>query len=360
MNYTRLILSRFGGLGDMVMLTPLLRGIKVLYPNVTLTVVGHPNARDIMTRCPFVDEYFTYDKSLHDTLFLIRKLWRSDFVYLMDTLYRISTVYAMARIKVRVGLPHKRKKFLTHYLSVKPWMNYAFEPVVYASFLKEATGIDVMQLPDWDRFYFPEANDEEKERVQALLKGKLDDEEGYIVCSLETGSWQKDWLIEYWQELFEKLKVFGKKVIIIGSSPQRATGCRLSSNVIDLRGKTNLLETGYVIDQADLLINGCSLPVHIANAMDTPVIGLYGSQPDYRARPQRIYRSLCSQASCAPCDMLFGSSGYCDHPYCMDSITPEIVMNAVKDFYAEGMPLGDNNFKLIYEERISHEPKRKI
>lgn len=360
MNYTRLILSRFGGLGDMVMLTPLLRGIKILYPHVKLTVVGAPNAYDIMTRCPFVDEYFTYDKSLHDTLFLIRNLWRSDFVYLMDTLYRISVVYAMARIKIRVGLPHKRKKFLTHCLSVKPWMNYAFEPIVYASFLRDTTGIDVMQLPDWDRFYFPEANDEEKERVLTLLKGKLDANEGYIVCSLETGSWQKDWLIEYWQELFKQLKVFGKKVVIIGSSPQRVINCQFSSNVIDLRGKTTLLETGYIIDKADVLINGCSLPIHIANAMNTPVIGLYGSQPDYRARPQRIYRSLCSQAPCAPCDVLFGSPGYCDHPYCMESITPKIVMNTIKDFYAEGMPLGPKNLQYTFEESTMHEFKGKI
>ena len=75
---------------------------KALYPEITLTVVGNNNAKELMDACPFVDEYFTYDKSLKDTLFLIRKLWKSDAVYLMDTLYRISTVYAMARIKIRV------------------------------------------------------------------------------------------------------------------------------------------------------------------------------------------------------------------------------------------------------------------
>lgn len=92
--YNRIIMSRFGGLGDMVMLTPLLRGIKELYPEITLTVVGNNNAKELMDACPFVDEYFTYDKSLKDTLFLIRKLWKSDAVYLMDTLYRISAVYS--------------------------------------------------------------------------------------------------------------------------------------------------------------------------------------------------------------------------------------------------------------------------
>ena len=72
--YKHIIMSRFGGLGDMVMLTPLLRGIKQLYPEVKLTVVGNNNAKNFMNACPFVDEYLTYDKTLKSTWFLIKKL----------------------------------------------------------------------------------------------------------------------------------------------------------------------------------------------------------------------------------------------------------------------------------------------
>ena len=42
--YKHIILSRFGGLGDMVMMSPLLKGIKLLYPDTKLTVVGEENA----------------------------------------------------------------------------------------------------------------------------------------------------------------------------------------------------------------------------------------------------------------------------------------------------------------------------
>lgn len=38
--YKHIILSRFGGLGDMVIMSPLLKGIKTLYPDIKLTVVG--------------------------------------------------------------------------------------------------------------------------------------------------------------------------------------------------------------------------------------------------------------------------------------------------------------------------------
>lgn len=336
--YRRIIMSRFGGLGDMVMLTPLLRGIKTLYPETRLTVIGNDNAKEMMEACPFVDEYFTYDKSLKNTLFLIKTLWKSGVVYLMDTLYRISTVYAMARIKERIGLPHKRKAFLTKCLTVEPWMNYAYEPVVYAYFLKKGLGIDVTTLPDWDKLYFPKLSINQQAHVKYLLGDFL--EEGYIVCSLNTGSTVKDWPLKHWLILFDKIKEKNKKVVIIGAEPKSSTKVNFSDNVLDLRGKTNLLETGFVIDKAELLVNGCSFPVHVANAMDTPVIGLYGSQPDYRARPQRIYASICSTKKCAPCDTLFNSPGYCIHPTCMESITPNIVMDTIEKFYHEGRSLG--------------------
>lgn len=331
-------MSRFGGLGDMVMLTPLLIGIKKLYPNVILTVVGNDNAKEIMDACPFVDEYFTYDKSLKDTFFLIKKLWKSDAVYLMDTLYRISTVYAIARIKIRVGLPHKRKKFLTKCLSIEPWMNYAYEPVVYAYFLKQGLGIDIMKLPHWDKLYFPKASKGEQDHVRTLLKDFMI--KGYIVCSLNTGGYAKDWPLHYWMEFFSKLNKEGRCIVIIGAPHKNSKKITFPDNVLDLRGKTNLLETGFIIEKADLLVNGCSFPVHVANAMDTPVIGLYGSQPDYRGRPQRIYASLCSSKACAPCDTLFNSPGWCEHPTCMESITPDLVLANVKRFYQEGKPLG--------------------
>ena len=342
----KIVLSRFGGIGDVVMLTPILKGIKKIHPDIVLTLVTDKVSTEFAKKFPFVDNVYYYDKTLYSTIYLIKKLWKSDFVFLIDTLYRISVVYALAQIKVRAGLPHKRGIWLTNKLSIEKWMNYAFEPFVYAYLLKFCTGIDVTKLENWDEFYDPEANEEEKNRIDSLLKkANFND---YIVCSLETGVWQKDWLLEYWEDLFVKLKKRNRKVVIIGTKPNRFKDIRLSTNVLDLRGKTNLLELGYIIKKADLLINGCSLPVHIANAFNTPVIGLYGSQPDYRAKPQRIFASICSEAECAPCDFLF-DGGHCKEPYCMKSIKPEKVLCKVDEFYKKGKPLGNrcNQFVVV-------------
>lgn len=337
--YKRIIITRFGGLGDIVMLTPILRGIKEILPNCKLTVVGEHSARLIIEGCPFVDEFIGFDNSYKTAWTIIKKIWRADVVYLMDISYRVSLIHWLARVKRRVGLPYKRKFFLTDVLSEKNWMNYAYEPVIYADFLKDAIGIDITKLPNWDELFYPECSEKEKERVTDLLSQRKYND--YIVCSLETAVAAKDWPIEYWTELFEQLDKMEKSVVVVGTVSKQHNDLKLTSNVIDLRGKTNTLELGEVIRQADIVVNGCSFPVHVANAVNTPVIGLYGSQPDWRGRPQRIYASLCADIDCAPCDYLFNSPGWCKEPKCMYTITVNQVIKTIEEFYKQGKPLGD-------------------
>ena len=268
-----------------------------------------------------------------------KKIWRADIVYLMDTLYRISIIYWLARVKKRIGFPHKRKFFLTDLISAKSWMNYAYEPVVYADFVKDILQIDITQIPEWDSLFYPEGSELEKKNVNELLKNRLYND--FIVCSLETGGHAKDWPIEHWLDLFRELAKIEKSVVIIGVPSKKYNDIEFPSNVLDLRGKTNLLETGEVIRLADMVVNGCSFPIHVANAVDTPVIGLYGSQPDWRGMPQRIFASIHAEIECSPCDYLFKGPGWCENPTCMKQISVKRVITEIQRCYDKGKSLGE-------------------
>lgn len=56
-----------------------------------------------------------------------------------------------------------------------------------------------------------------------------------------------------------------------------------------MRGKTTLIDMGYLVKKADLLVAVCSLFVHVAYAFNTPIIGLYGPQPVWRGAPQIFF-----------------------------------------------------------------------
>lgn len=333
--YDDIIISRLMGIGDTIMLTPLLQGIKRLSPNTRITMVTEYHTLPLTKRMPFIDKALAFDKNLHDEWYFIKNLWRKDLVYCVDTSYRISLIYALAMIKERIGFPHKRGMYLTKYLQYEPWMDEAYEPYVHATLFKQATGIDVTQLDNWDKFYYPEANSTEKDNMDKLMLTEGICKHDYIVCSLESDTWQKDWPINSWLGLFYKLKEINKKIVILGIKSQRLNDIEFPDNVIDFRGKTNLVEMGYIVKNASLLIAVSSLFVHVANAFNIPIIGLYGPPPVVRdAPPENTFAIIKTTAECAPCDLLIGPSrGHCDAPFCMDSITVDNVFKEVERFF---------------------------
>ena len=331
--YDEIIISRLMGIGDTVMLTPLLRGIKHLYPDTKLIMVTEKHTLPITKRMPFIDEAYAFSKDLNTELNFIQKFWRSDLVYMVDTSYRVSVVYALAMIKERIGFAHKRGMYLTKRLNYEEWMDRSYEPYVHAMLFKQATGIDVTILDDWGKFYYPEVNNQERNRVEREFfdaGGSFD--KGYIAVSLESDTWQKDWPIERWIELFKRLP--DKKFVVLGVKSKSFGNVVFPQNVIDMRGKTTLIEMGYLVKRASLLVAVCSLFVHVAYAFNTPIIGLYGPQPVWRGAPPNIFESICSEAECAPCDMLINSKGHCNNPYCMNSITIERVEKSIRRFYS--------------------------
>jgi ADP-heptose:LPS heptosyltransferase len=122
----------------------------------------------------------------------------------------------------------------------------------------------------------------------------------YIVINRRAGPWtpNKDWPDELWQALAERLQDWAT-VIEIGSpsSPDLALG----GKYIDLRGRTSLEELVAAIATADLHIGPISGPVHIAAAVDTPAVVIYGGyeHPECSCYPWNI--SLYSPLACSPC-----------------------------------------------------------
>lgn len=340
--YKEIVISRLMGIGDIIMLTPLLRGLKEMFPDTRLILVTKKPAIPVAKRMPFVDEVLAFDKNIKTSFYFVRHLFRKDLAYCVDTSYRVSLIYALAMIRNRVGFPHKRGIYLTKFLKYEPWMDREWEPYVHAMLFKQATGIDVTKLPDWNEFYYPSANAEEIACVTRAfedLGGRFDNQ--YTAVSLESDTWQKDWSIDNWIELFNRLS--NQKFVVLGAKSTKLSDIKFPDNVIDMRGKTSLIEMGYLIQKASLLVAVCSLFVHVAYAMKTPVIGIYGPQPVWRGAPLNIFASIVSEAKCAPCDMLIHGRGHCQSPYCMDSITVDKVCAAINQFYDQKTKISSTN-----------------
>jgi heptosyltransferase-2 len=108
--------------------------------------------------------------------------------------------------------------------------------------------------------------------------------------------------------------------------------------VLNLSGKTRLHELCDLIAECDVLVSNDSGPMHIGYAVGTPLVALFGStSPALTGPPDCFFdgaefgyafRVLKEDIECSPC---FERTCRFGHLACMDRISPEAVINAVKE-----------------------------
>lgn len=329
--YSKIVVTRTQGLGDVVMTTPILYGLRKKFPDAKISFVIYPNAYDLVSKLDFIDEIVVFPdkKTLKDQIKILKLMWYADLVYLIDTSHRLSVISFLSRAKKRIGLKHKRGIYLTDGIEYNKKMDSIYDPVLFAEILKEITKINIMDTDDWNRFFVSEANAEEINKMELLKNNNgIGSEDSYIIFSMYTANRAKD-LPEYkWQNIWEKFaKISDMPIVLCGNNPKKI---KFSQNVKDFSNKTNLRELGYLIKKSALVINGCSLPMHIARAFDIPTIGLYGPTFFEKGAPPENFVSISSPAYCAPCWTMY--SDPCKEPFCMDMINEEIILDALKNF----------------------------
>lgn len=315
-----------GGLGDVLLTTPVMAGLKKVYPDSWTTLMVSSNAVDLVDGLPFVDEVFSYDEKEKPFLRMWRKMIGHDVSFHFSLTYRPTVAAALARIPVRIGIPHKRGMWLTRRVPWREDMNHTYESFVAAEILREG-GIDLhLSKEELSQLHVAAATEEECTVLNALLQEHgIISGESYIVCSPVTSSYLKDWPLYKWNELFCRLReTFGMRTIIFGGEP--IPFAWTGDNVVDLVQRLSLRQVGELVKNARLLVNSCSLPLHLAAAMNTPCVALYGFTDPRRWAPRVNCEIVCAGLSCSPCDGYHSSE--CHDPKCMKGITVDQVFGA--------------------------------
>ncbi len=161
--------------------------------------------------------------------------------------------------------------------------------------------------------------------------------EGEKVIGMAPGSiWNtKRWLPEYFVEVIRKLYKKGIKTILLGGN-EDAELCqqiadKADSNAINLAGKLSILGSAAFIKKLPLLLTNDSAPLHLANAVQTDVIALFG--PTITSFGFAPFREndivLETNLECRPC----GKHGHHKCPLkhfdCMKMIFPDTVFDTI-------------------------------
>lgn len=173
--------------------------------------------------------------------------------------------------------------------------------------------------------------DQDKKNVQDFLSdNKIRASKPLITINSQAG-----WVTKLWQplkmaKLSDRLiETYDAQIIFTGGTDDHQSIedilSMMEHSAINGSGKTNLKELSFLLSLSDLMITTDSGPMHIASAMGTPIVALFGPTAPWRTGPYSNHAIvLRHNVSCSPC-----FKRKCESQACMDSISVEEVLDAV-------------------------------
>ena len=321
----RILLIQLGDIGDVVWSLPALRAVREAFPRAVVAVLLREGNGLLLAAEASPPKIFEVRKGVGESLRLIRALRRVRFDFVLDFRGDERGAYTafLTGAPVRAAL----------YYSALPWLrNHLFTHLVSPAGDVPASGAADISLYILRAFgieagnALPELRLSEGVRLRALKiltgEGVAAAAEGSAVGEKDsagprTNGWvtvnpfsrwsYKEWGLEKWARIVDWLWTeFGVAAIIVGSSAERERAEGLvrdcAGKVFNLAGRTTLAELAGVLQLSRLHIGVDSAAPHIAAAVGTPTVTLYGpSDWRYWAPPGERNRVVVPDMECAPC-----------------------------------------------------------
>ena len=280
----RILVTRTDRIGDLVLTTPVFEALRRKFPEAHLACLTFLENREIIEGNPHLNEIILYDKkgserSWLGNLVFSRQLAgkRFDAVIHFHPTNRMHWVSWLAGIPVRIGYRKKNAWTLTHSIEDKKSEGLKHESE-YSFDLLKFLGVEP---PTKIQPYFP-LKERDQTSLHFFLKHfGLNGKTPYAVLNPSASCPSKIWHADRFAALSDYLQEKrGFKVVLIDSPGDRIFSEKVKRSathpVIDLTGKLSLGMAGWLLKEARILISNDSGPVHIAQAVGTPVISIFG------------------------------------------------------------------------------------
>jgi len=281
--YKRILVARTDKIGDVLLSTPVFEVLRKNYPNAYIAALVSPYALDIVKANPFIDEVIVYDKDkkhksiLNSIKFiLLLKKKRFDLALILHPINRMHLIAYFAGIPRRVGYNRKLGMLLTDKINHTKQFGAKHE-MEYTLDLVRCLGIEPQDVFP----YMPLSKESQDKADQILVDEGIGKEDIILSIHPSASCFSKIWPLERFAAVSDALvEKYGFKVLIIAS----AKDYDLAQNVlrgmkhkaVNLAGKTSVGELAALLKRSRLLISNDSGPVHIAWALGTPVIAIFG------------------------------------------------------------------------------------
>ncbi|MHB8122747.1 MAG: glycosyltransferase family 9 protein [Desulfuromonadaceae bacterium] len=333
-----ILIIKPGAMGDLLHLTPTIRGLRKRFPHARIDImVGNEASTDLFRHHPDITDILVYDRrGEHRSFSALLSLWKKirsrsyDLVINFQRSNLKTWFLTSAALPCRILTYHKTRKNVIH---------------AVMDHLKTVKPLGIS--PDGDKLDLYLAP-EDRQHATALFKSQNFDGRPIVALNPGASNLIKCWSTQQFAALGDRLvNELGVEVVVVGGGGEQELAhdicARMDHKPLNVVNKTTMLQLGAVLSNCALLVSGDTGPMHMATAVGTPVVALFGAIDPQRTGPVGMGNRVIShpEISCVPCN-----AKKCHNPRyleCMERISVDEVFVAVEQMLAEIKPDRSNH-----------------
>jgi heptosyltransferase II len=295
-------------IGDAVMTIPAIRRLRTVFPEAEFTLLTPAPTAGIFSETGLADEIIS-PRSFFEQVSAVRAS-KFDLVVLFTNSFKSALVAKLSGAQRRFGYDAEyRSLLLTDAVEVPEWKDTRHEVYYYLNLVEKVENAFVPESrfagqPDI-RVNVAELASESAKQI--LERAGIDPARKLVaIAPGSTNSRAKRWLPEGFAVVNDMLQETGAQVLLLGSPGDR----EISSSVVelakrkpvDLTGETDISTAAALLAKADLLISNDMGLAHLAPAVETKTIVIFGPTNQVTTRPfSDLAYVVSANVECAPC-----------------------------------------------------------
>jgi heptosyltransferase-2 len=345
----RILIIAPNWIGDAVMSQPLLARLKASYPDSQIDVLASPWVASIYRSCAEVNhviEARLEHKKLQWTLRkqLAMQVQSHDYqaCFVLPNSLKSALIPWLANIPFRIGYRGELRFGLLNLSLPNPSKTNRPPMVDHYMALADLLEDEATQATAQNHENIPALNvlEKSKESVERKLKAaNIDPPTTYVFCPGAEYGVTKRWPTEHFAKLAQALTTANpeNQIILLGSNADHALAENIQQhtshlpNIHNWCGKTSLDEAIALIGISKAVVSNDSGLMHIAAALKTPQVAIFGSSDPQHTPPLSDQaKVIWLNLPCSPCHKRECPLG---HLKCLQDITPEQVFSTIKTLH---------------------------
>jgi heptosyltransferase-2 len=305
----RILVRGTNWIGDAVMTIPAIRKLRRLFPDASLTLHTRAAAKGILQQTELFNEIITPDGFFEQVMELRKRQF--DLAIIFPNSFSSALVVRMAGAKRSFGYATERRSLLlTDPIEMPDWKDARHEVYYYLELIAAVEKSFFGSITESDDLEPRLAvSDPKHDQAREILRahGVDANRKTVAIAPGSTNSRAKRWIPERFAELNDRLQTESDcNVILLGSKDDKTISEHVAAlsrrPPIDITGETDIETVTAILSETDLLISNDMGLAHLAPAVGTETIVIFGPTNQLTTRPFSEHASIISaNVECAPC-----------------------------------------------------------